>query len=350
MRKVKIAALTCELPKTRMKNDDPVFSRIPEIPNRWWRFWGIEQRGHYCESLGESELAAAERACQRLLERLDLEPEAIDLLICSSSCPILTDAGGVLPTSGKRLYPRLARVLKQRLRLQQALTLDVQVECASFMLNLNIAASYLRAGLAQRVLVVCSEHLSRMLDFTSLTATIFADGCAAALVTLSDVDEDADLLSAAQFSNADYYEIATGRWRHEEKDAERTGPIRMYFTLAEDGQPQMQQFVPETVPRVVAQALNRAALRSSDIDFFIFHQPSPFLVQAWASGIGCPEEKYSITTKDTGVMVSVAVPYTLYTAIQDGKANPGQLIVLAGAGTGWGFLAQVWKMGETIIC
>mgnify|MGYP001327284716 CR=1 FL=1 len=348
--KVKIAALTCELPRTRVSNNDPIFDRIGEVPKRWWRFWGINQRGYFLKSEGETELSAAENASLRLMNRMSLKPDDINLIICSSSCPILADDGGVLQTSKARLYPRLSRVLTERLGLHRALGFDVQVECGGFLLDLNIAASYIRSGLVQRALVVCSEQPSRMLDFTSLTSTIFSDGCAVALLTPSDADEDDDLLAASQYSNADYYEIATGQWRHEEKDTARRGPIRMYFTLRDDGQSEMQAFVPETVPRVVKQAVSRASLTCQEIDYFVFHQPSPFLVQCWANEIGCPEDKYSISTADTGVMVSVAVPYTLYKALIEKNVTPGKVVVLAGAATGWGFLAQVWRIGQILIC
>jgi putative alkyl quinolone biosynthesis protein PqsC len=348
--RVKLAAITCEMPKAKIQNDDPMFARLPETPARWWRFWGIDQRGHFSAANGESEVLAAERACQRILETMGLKPDDIDLLICSSSCPVLTDSAGVLPHEGMRLHPRLSRVLRERLGVQRALAFDTQVECAGFMLNLNIGASYIRSGLAERVLVVCSEYVSQMLDFTSRTCTIFADGCAAALLTRGTLDDHADLVAAEQFSNAEYYEVATGRFRHEEADTGKTGAIKAYFTLSADGQADMQEFVPENVPKVVGRALAKAAMQASEIDFFVFHQPSPILVHSWANGIGIGEEKYMISTRDSGVMVSVAVPHTLWLALGEGRIAPGDTIVLAGAGTGWGFLAQVWNVDGIVAC
>lgn len=348
--RVKLAAITCEMPRAKILNDDPMFSRLPETPARWWRFWGIEQRGHFSAANDESEVLAAERACKRILDTMGLKPEDIDLLICSSSCPTLTDSGGVLPQDGMRLHPRLSRVLKERLGVTHALAFDTQVECAGFMLNLNIGASYIRSGLAERVLVVCSEYVSQMLDFTSRTCTIFADGCGAALLTRGADSDHADLIAAEQFSNADYYEVATGRFRHEEADTACEGAIKAYFTLSADGQADMQEFVPENVPKVVNRALAKAAMKASEIDFYVFHQPSPILVHSWANGIGIGEEKYMISTRDTGVMVSVAVPHTLWLALGEGRVAPGDTIVMAGAGTGWGFLAQVWNVDGIVAC
>ncbi|QNB01302.1 3-oxoacyl-ACP synthase III family protein [Massilia sp. Se16.2.3] len=348
--RVKIAAITCEMPRERIRNDSPVFARLPETPARWWRFWGIEERGHFSAANDESELLAAERACQRILATMGLRPDDIDMLICSSSAPTLSDSAGVLPHAGVRMHPRLSRVLRERLGVTRALAFDTQVECASFMLNMNIGASYIRSGRAERVLVVCSEYVSQMLDFTSHSCTIFADGCAAALLTRGGEGDVADLIAVDQFSNADHYEVATGRFRHEEGDTRKEGPVKPYFTLSDNGQAELQEFVPENVPKAVARALARTALTPADIDFFVFHQPSPILVYSWASGIGIGEDKYLISTRDTGVMVSVAVPHNLWMALEQGRIAPGDTIVLAGAGIGWGFLAQVWNVDGIVAC
>ncbi|MDO6708155.1 3-oxoacyl-ACP synthase III family protein [Photobacterium sp. 1_MG-2023] len=346
MHKVKLASLTCEMPSQSFGNEDKVFDQLPEMSNRWWRFWGIEKRGYFRPENGESELKVAQRVVSRLLDRNGLAPGDIDLLLCSASCPIMTDDGRGTQ-SDARLYPRLATALKQSMNLNRALHMDTQMECASFLLNLRIAASFVQQGLARNVIVVCSEYISNMLDFTARSATIFADGCAGALITRSD--DESDLLSATQHSRADHYDIATAQWRFHENDPEKTR-AKLLFTLEEEGQSKMQEFVPDNVPIAVNRALSMASLTTADIDHFVFHQPSPILLHAWASGVGCPEEKFTTTMDKTGVVVSVSIPFTLYTALKENKIPEGGTVVLAGAATGWGFAAQVWKLGKMTLC
>lgn len=344
---VKLTALTIEMPSRRISNDSHIFEEIPETSSRWWKFWGIQKRGYFTPSLGENEYTSAYKAVKRLLNRTQISPEDIDILICASSCPILTDGPDVFSKEA-RLYPRLSTPLKRSLKLENALSWDVQMECASFLLAVSQASAFIKQGKARHALVVCSEYISNMLDFSSRSSTIFADGCAAALLSLDDL-EKSDLLASAQHSNADFYEIATACWRTKENSAEQER-LKLYFTLQEEGQSQMQAFVPHQVPIAINRALEKAELTAKDIDFFIFHQPSPFLVDAWASGVGCPDEKTIMTMAETGVMVSVSIPFTLFTAIKNGKITPGHRVVLAGAATGWGFAAQVWRMDEVLLC
>ena len=348
MHKVKLAAITRELPARSYENDDPVFAAVPDLSESWWQFWGVNRRGYFDPRNGENEFSLVVRAAERLLRSSDTAPDSVDMLICSASSPIMTDAGDVLPDLRGRLYPRMANVLSKQLGLSRALPLDSQMECASFLLNLRLAASMIRQGKAEKVLVVCSEYISNLLDFTSRTSTLFADGCAVALLTRGD-DDSCDLLASAEHSDATFYEVATGRWRLPENPTGEAKP-RLYFSLFSDGQNKMASFVPTNVPIAMCRALEKAGLGSDDIDYFVFHQPAPFLVKAWAEGIGARPEQYQLTMGDTGVMISVSIPYTLMTGLREGKIRPGDRIVMAGAATGWGFAAQVWQLGEVLVC
>ena len=47
MHKVKLAAITCELPARSYENDDPVFAAVPDLSESWWQFWGVNRRGYF---------------------------------------------------------------------------------------------------------------------------------------------------------------------------------------------------------------------------------------------------------------------------------------------------------------
>ncbi|MBE1063994.1 hypothetical protein IH753_27375, partial [Escherichia coli] len=84
------------------------------------------------------------------------------------------------------------------------------------------------------------------------TSTLFADGCAVALLTRGD-DDSCDLLASAEHSDATFYEVATGRWRLPENPTGEAKP-RLYFSLFSDGQNKMASFVPTNVPIAMRRA------------------------------------------------------------------------------------------------
>ncbi|WP_043316392.1 3-oxoacyl-ACP synthase III family protein [Microbulbifer sp. HZ11] len=347
MKKAKIASIASQLPARRYKNTDPVFSELPEMSKLWWRFWGIEERGYFSPELGENELTVSLSVLSRLLKANNLKAEDIDLIICAASCPVLTDIGSVKAVNAPRLYPRLSRVLREEAGLTNAMHFDIQMECASFLLGQKLAASFIEQGKVRNAIVLCCEYISNMMDYTDRSSTIFSDGCAATLLTVSD--DEGELLASAQHSDATHYTIATGKWRLPSNGCQ-TAPTKLYFTLDEDGQKQMQEFVPQNVPIAIHRALEKADLKSDKISEFVFHQPSPLLVHAWASGVDCPEEKYLTTMDKAGVMVSASIPYTLHQSLKQARIQKGDTIVMAGAATGWGFAAQVWRVGDIVIC
>jgi 3-oxoacyl-[acyl-carrier-protein] synthase III len=193
--------------------------------------------------------------------------------------------------------------------------------------------------------------MSSMLDFTSKSSTTFGDGAAAAVLTRAK-PEEADLLASHYFSDSQYYHIATGRWRYPENlpiELRRPENFSLYFTLVEDGQKHIAKIMPETVPRATREALNAAGMTTEDIRSFVFHQPSAVLVDTWAKQLGIGPDRYQTKLSDCGCLVSASVAVTLCEAVKNSRISKGDYIVLAGAGAGWSFGAQVWRIHDIAI-
>ncbi len=336
---VAIQSITSALPARRVHNDDVLFDAVrPNLPGSWWEFWGIQSRP-FMDRQRESAVSMAAAACRAALDLAQLEAAEIDLILVNLSSPLIPEA------EGRRMFPRLSEQLRQTLRADHAVGWDVEMECLTFMLLLQLAAGFVRSGKYRRVLICSVETMSEILDFGSKDSTTFGDGAAAAVLTASDIG--GDLLAASWGSDAEFYDVATVRWR----EPVLGGPESVYFTLAPDGRQRMMNFVPKTVPTVVQSALSQAGLGARDIAQFIFHQPGRVLIESWANGVGraCGsiEGRYPITLRDNGCLVSVAIPSTLVHALQQGLIKPGDHVLLGGLGTGWCYGAQVWRWGNT---
>lgn len=355
---VRMASLACNLPSRLMRNDDPAFAEVEPIESQWWQFWGIESRYVIDPQAGESELTLAEHTARQALERAGIEAAALDLVLFNSTSPFVTaedEQSGPSTDAARRFAPRLSGTLCERLGAHRALNADVEMECASFALQLQIAANFIKQGRARYVLVCSSERMSALVDYTSKSSTNFGDGAAAAVLVADEASADgADWLDAVYRSDATHYGLATMRWRgaHERDEpapVERGDRYGVYFTLAQQAQQLIARFMPEAIPDIVNRLLHKNGLRTQDIDAMVFHQPSKILVNAWAQRLGLKPEQYVVRVADCACLVSAAVALALNESIERGIVRPGGLVVIATAGAGWGFGAQLWRWGETAV-
>ncbi|NTZ89018.1 3-oxoacyl-ACP synthase III family protein [Burkholderia metallica] len=348
---VRIASLACRLPARQVRNDDPVFAGVEPIPAQWWQFWGIESRYMIDADAGESELALAERTARDALARAGVAPAELDLVLFNMTSPFVTHADG-----RRRFAPRLARALRDRLGATRALDADVEMECASFVLQLQLAANLIKQGRVKRALVCSSERMSAVVDYTTKSSTNFGDGAAAAVLVAEPADPDgADWLDAAYHSDGTRYDLATIQWRNaratadDDAASDPDNPFGAYFTLKPEAQEAISRFMPVAIPDIVERLLHRSGIGVADVDAMVFHQPSALLVRSWAQRLGLKPDQYVIRVADCACLVSAAVPFALYESIRQGVIRPGSTVVLAGAGAGWGFGAQLWRWGETVV-
>ena len=311
---------------------------------------GIESRYMIDPDAGESELALAERTARDALARAGVEAAELDLVLFNMTSPFVSLADG-----RRRFAPRLARALRDRLGATRALDADVEMECASFVLQLQIATNLIKQGRVKRALVCSSERMSAVVDYTSKSSTNFGDGAAAAVLVAEPADPDgADWLDAAYHSDATRYDLVTMQWRNaraaaDDATTDAVNPFGVYFTLKPEAQEAISRFMPVAIPDIVERLLHRSGTGIADIDAMVFHQPSALLVRAWAQRLGLKPDQYVIRVADCACLVSAAVPFALYESIREGVIRPGSLVVIAGAGAGWGFGAQLWRWGETVV-
>jgi|TARA_B110000037_G_scaffold8373_1_gene9024 3-oxoacyl-[acyl-carrier-protein] synthase-3 len=343
MNNTKIKSLAIQMPKNSVANDEPPYSEIEHISKTWFRFWGVDRRHIIDRESGETAIELALKASKQAIDLAGIQPEDVDLILCNSTC---FDGWSEDPSI---VYPRLSHALKTRLNCKNALVLDVDQECLTFLVSMQIANGYLKNGQVKNVLVCASEYISSILDFTDKSSTIFADGAVAAI--LNKEPNDTGLISSSYKTNAEVYDLAVAQWRnpsYPKKEGLTTEDYGLYFTIEEDTQAKMQKFIPVLVPEVIKEALTKINLTTEDVDFYIFHQTSKTMVDIWANAVGIDYDKYILTVKTYGCLASASTPVTLYEALKQGRIKIGDTVVIAGAAIGWGFGAQVWKIGNKI--
>ncbi len=313
------------LPDRVVTNAD--LSKIVETNDEWIRErTGIRERRLESDDHGAAYMAA--EASKVAIERSGIDPDDIDTLILSTATP-------------DRLLPSTACDTQALLGLKNAMAFDVSAACSGWLYGLSMGEGYLAAGRSKAVLVVASEKMSAILDWTDRsTCVLFGDGAGA--VVLKPSDGKTGILSSFHRSDGNLAELL---WRPaggatmpltEERVRNRDHLMKM------SGREIFKSAV-RSMSQAASEALARAGVSADEIDVMVPHQANIRIIEATAKYAGIPMEKVYINLDRYGNMSSASIPVALDEAFEDGTIQPGMKVLSAtfGAGLTWG--AMVWQ-------
>jgi len=265
----------------------------------------------------------AYRATHQALADARLGPSEIDLIIFATSSP-----DTALPSCGSQLAQRLGIAVP---------AFDVQAACTGFLYGLSIADRYITSGIARYVLLVGSETLSRIVDYSDRgTCTLFGDGAGA--VVVGPASDGAGVLSCvlgADGTGADLIALAPGKPQPE-------GPGRPVIQM--EGR-KVFRFATEILCQATEQALARAGLSLADVALIVPHQANARIIEAAGKRLGLPPEKLCINIGHYGNTSTASIPLALREALDAGRIRAGDHLVLVGFGGGltWGACVLRWE-------
>ena len=165
---IRILGTGSYLPKTIV--DNQAFTAIVDTSDEWIvKHSGIHTRHFTDGPTYEMALKAGEAA----LKNASLDPEGIDLILCTT-------------VSGDYDTPSMACILQGLMGAKNAVAMDINAACAGFVYGLDMANMYLQHGY-RRVLLISAESLSKITDFTDRsTCVLFGDGAGAAVLEGTD--------------------------------------------------------------------------------------------------------------------------------------------------------------------
>ena len=162
------------LPDNVVTNDD--LAQKMDTSDEWIRTrTGISERRIAPDEMWAAEMGAS--AARVALERAELTPEDVDILILSTATP-------------DRWLPSTACDTQALLGCDNALAFDVMAACTGHIYGLSMAEGYLAAGRGDTALVIAAEQMSAILDWDDrTTAVLFGDGAGAAVLQRSEDGE-----------------------------------------------------------------------------------------------------------------------------------------------------------------
>lgn len=314
---IKIAGTGSALPNKIMTNKD--LEQLVETSDEW-----IRERTGICErriAQGDTVASLAATACERALANAGKKAEDVDLILVATCSP-------------EQLLPCAACQVQSIIGAQKAVAFDLNAACSGFLFGLATAYSYITAGLYKNALVVGSEVLSKIVDWTDRgTCILFGDGAGAVYVEATEGPEG--FIGFAQGSDGSKGIVLSCN--------ERTDNPEEDIYVHMDGR-EVYKFATRQVPKCIVEAVDRSQLSLEDIDLFVLHQANTRIIESIAKQLKQDISKFPVNLPRVGNMSSATIPVLLDELNRDGKLQKGQKIVLSGFGAGltYGACVLTW--------
>jgi 3-oxoacyl-[acyl-carrier-protein] synthase-3 len=316
-----VDGLGVAVPRRVVTNDD--FAARLDTSDEWIRSrTGIAERRIAEPNVATSDLAV--EAAQAALKSTD--GADIGALIVATTTP-------------DHILPGVAPLVAARLGLGTVPAFDIQAACSGFIYGLLSASSLLSEGIAERVMVIGAEVMSRVVDQDDrATAVLFGDGAGAVTLRAGQPDEPGavgpfDLGSDGEHAHA--LCITAGGTRQPVHAA--TTPGERFLQM--DGR-QVYRHAVRRMTESSQRLLQRAGLEVEDVDRFVAHQANLRILMAVADRLGIPQERRVTNVHRYGNTSAASIPL----ALSDAGLRPGERVLLTAFGSGftWGSTLITW--------
>lgn len=277
-----------------------------------------------------SDLASV--AGQRALAAADVNAEDVDLLIVATCTP-------------DTVIPSTAAHVQRKIGTHNAAVFDLNAGCSGFIYSLEVATSMIRSGSYKKALVIGSERITWFLNWSNRdTAVLFGDGAGAVLVEPSVTESgllyshlgcDGEVADALQIPN-----FGTAGNRYVENYAAFGVQFdgREIFRRAVKGMAQETEIV-----------LEKLGLTQNDIDRIIPHQANLRIIESLAKHLSVDMSKVEVNIQKYGNTSAATIPVALVEALEAGRINPGDRLLLAAFGAGLTRAAGLLRWGERTV-
>ena len=286
--------------------------------------WIIERTGIHERHLVEPGTATSDlavEAARRCLQKRGIEPAEIEVIIVATVTPDM-------------FFPATACLVQDKLGAKGAWGFDLSAACSGFPYALQVGAKLVESGMHKKVLVIGSDVMSSVIDYTDrATCVIFGDGagavllepCAAGEVGLVDYWHEID------GSGAPALNMPGGGSLH--PATAQTVAAKMHY-VHQDGAA-VYKFAVRKMAEASEAILARNGVTGADLACFIPHQANKRIILATAERLGMPEAAVVINIDRYGNTTAATIPMAMQTALDEGRLKSGDLVLLASVGAGF---------------
>ncbi len=268
--------------------------------------------------------------------RSGLNLDDIDLLMCHSQVP-------------DRPLPSNVSLLQDKLGLKNAGAYSMDTCCSSFVTMIEVATAMVKSGIKKNVLIVSSYLDSHVNDKSTYFSVDTGDGAVAGIVSACE----SGYLASHSSSHGTRHDgiIFETRLPTVFKGTHLSPDYRQMFTtfFNKEANREIGKNAGIDMKFVVEQSLEKANMKTEDIDFFVTHQPVDWSGELWRETVGVPKEKFYETFKKYGNIATAAAATNFTEALEQELIKEGDRVLIASSGAGENHIAILHKISSTLI-
>lgn len=291
---------------------------------------GINER-RLLKEPGKGTSYLAIKAAQNLIEKNNIDPLSIDLIIMATATPDMPVA-----TTGVYVATQIGAI--------NAFAFDLSAACSSFLFGMSTASAYIQSGRYKKVLLLGADKMSSIIDYTDrATCIIFGDGGGAVLFepNLEGLGLQDEYLRSDGIGR-EYLKIdAGGSILPASKETVENG---QHFVF-QDGKTVFKYAV-SGMADVSEKIMKRNNLTHDDINWLVAHQANRRIIDATAHRMGLDESKVLINIQRYGNTTSATLPLLLSDYESQLKKGDNLIFAAFGGGFTWGAIYLKWAYNK----
>lgn len=327
IRRAIITGTGAYLPEKVLTNHD--LEKMVDTNDEWITTrTGMKERRIAEDDQASSDLAA--EAAKQAIANAGLTPEDIDLILVATCTP-------------DHYFPSTACRVQAKIGAANAGAADLSAACSGFVYALSLANSHIACGMADRVLLIGTEVLSKFVDYTDRTSCIlFGDGAGAAVLeATNDAGRGLEYtFLGADGRGGDMMIIPAGGSAM--PASEQTLAEGKHFIVIRGRE--VFKFAVTKMQWLIEDAAEGCGIAPSDIDLIVPHQVNIRIINSAAERVGFPLDKIVLNLDHVGNTSGASIPLALHDANVAGRMKPGDLVLMIGFGGGltWSSVAIRW--------